>query len=468
MLTAILMGLSIALLFGLTVFIHELGHFWVARWCGLKIEAFSIGFGPALWKKTIRGVKYKIGLLPFGGYVALPQMDPTFGLETPKKDDDTPPLLHISPFKKILVGSAGVIMNMIFAVFIAYIVYWTGMPSVPDQHNTVVGYVDPTNPIYDQGLRIGDEITEINGVSVSNWQEILTECVLHDEITLHIKSKGSTKEIVMATEQLSVGKIDARPAISGENFCKVLSVQPGSSAEKAGIKSGDLIVSLNNQIVHSQSHLISLVDKHRNQEVSIQVKRNQDIIPLKVTPAYYEKDDQVRIGIMFNNYWKDNTLMIHPKPSQQIQGHAKLIFRVLKALVTPKTAKKAGQNIGGPFAIIYMLWLMISSSFMVAIWFTGLINVNLAIINLLPIPILDGGHIMFSFSEMITGKRIHPKVMLIVSNIFFVLIVSLFLFLSFRDFKKLIIPSIKMKNAASAAQESGTNAPSGQPSGETE
>lgn len=459
MATVLLVIIGIVVLFGLTIFVHELGHFLVARWCGLKVEAFSIGFGPALWQKEINGVKYKVGAIPAGGYVALPQMDPMFGTEGAASERHDPSLPAISPPRKILVAVAGVVMNMLFALLIAWVVYWVGMPSIPEQHNTVVGYVDESSQVYEAGLRIGDEILTVNGDTVSNWQEIIPICVLYDDLVLEFRSGEAQKTLETTKDDLGLGDLNGRRSISGENFCMVLSVVKDSSAEQAGIQGGDRIVGLDGAKVHSQTHLIALVDKYRDQDVPVTILRDGKEITTTVTPRYYPDDDQVRLGIAFNNYWKDNTFLIHPKPMDQIRSHARLIFQILRALVNPKTARNAGENIGGPPAILYMLYMMISSSLITALWFTGLINVNLAIINLLPIPILDGGHIVFSVWEWITKRPVHPKFMLVVSNLFFVLLIGLFLFLSYRDITKLIIPHVRQSRAAETESVAPTNAP---------
>ncbi len=467
MLSALFIIVMILVLFGLTIFVHELGHFMVARWLGLKVEAFAIGFGPAIWQKEVNGVKYKIGLIPAGGYVSLPQMDPTLGAGGKEDAEKAASLGPVEPWKKILVAVAGVIMNMILAVIIALVVYWKGIPSVPDQFTTTVGFVEGGNPVHDAGLRIGDEIVSVNGTPVANWQDIMTEVVLHDAVELEVRSqaKGAMFTIATSNDDLRLGRVfeDVVPAVGGENFCMVGMVEPGSTAEKAGIRPGDLIVEFRGEKVHSQTHLINLVGASENQTLPVVVDREGERFSLMVTPTMDTERNQVRLGIRFNNFWASNTFISHPKPMDQIRSHGRIIFRVLKALVTPETARNAASNIGGPVAIMHMYWMVLSSSLMYAIWLTGLINVNLAIINLLPLPILDGGHIVFASWEGITRRRVNPRFVTVLSNIFFVLLLTVFVLLTFQDTRNIfrhvrMNSAVQKEQAEEAGQASGPEA----------
>ncbi|MDZ4198989.1 MAG: site-2 protease family protein, partial [Kiritimatiellia bacterium] len=166
---------GIVLLFSLTIFVHELGHFLVARLCGLTVEAFSIGFGPALWQRKRGGTLYKIGALPFGGYVALPQLDPTGGAAA---EPGKPVLPPAPPGRRIAVSAAGAIFNLLFAFLLAWIVFLVGKPSAPHERRCVVGYVEEASEAWETGLRIGDEILRADGKPVSNWQDLLTQLTL--------------------------------------------------------------------------------------------------------------------------------------------------------------------------------------------------------------------------------------------------------------------------------------------------
>ena len=438
----------LVLFFGLSIFVHELGHFLVARWCGLVIEVFSIGFGHAIWKKKHKGVVYKVGWIPLGGYVALPQLDPSSmsgvqgdSTKLLEKEGETPvdtsKLPPITPWKKILVSVAGVVCNVIFAYILAWMVYIFGMPAGPEERSGAVGYVHPESEAYAQGLRLGDEILSVNNVKVQKWTDIRMEVALHPEVTIHaIAEDGQHKSIQVKTSKGILGE-QTLGGVDGPNLCMVLETQPGMSAEAAGIQKGDVIVGFAGEKVFSRAHLIQLVNDSEGNTVVADVSRVVDgehvIVPLEVTPLMDPESKMVRIGIMFNLAAVEMDTVVRPKPMEQLKSHATLIFRVLGALVTPKQAKSAASGIAGPVGIVASYWMIVKTSFMLAVWFTGLLNVNLAILNLLPLPILDGGHIVFAFVEMVRRKPLNPRFVNALSNVFVVLLIGLFVVLSIRD-----------------------------------
>jgi len=216
-------------------------------------------------------------------------------------------------------------------------------------------------------------------------------------------------------------------------------VTPGMSAENAGVQAGDVISGFSNVEVLSRAHLITLVGQNSGKTVPMTVERTVDGEPLtlalSVTPEFDAVVNKPRIGVEFRRETSsiESNGRIHPPPMKQIEHHASAIFRFLRDLLTPKKAARAANMVGGPVAIITYYVGMIKASMMLAIWFTGFLNVNLAIINLLPIPVLDGGHIIFSLWELIMRKPIKARVVNALVNVFAVLIIGLFAFLSLRD-----------------------------------
>ncbi len=445
----------ILLLFGATIFVHELGHFLVARRCGMVIEVFSIGFGPAIWKKKYNGVIYKIGIIPFGGYVALPQMDPS-GPGDKTAEEKKQDLPRIAPWKKILVALAGVTGNMIFAFFLAYLVFWIGKPSAPHERNCILGFVSTNSAAYAQGLRIGDEIVAVDSEAIRNWDDLTLACAIRQSVRLSVKFDGGEKSINVPTEKNWMG-VWAVDGIGWMNSCSVASVVAGSSADKAGIESGDTILSLDGQKLYSREHMISLVTAARDRTMEAVVRRGDGEIKVNVTPGYDEKTKRALIGVVFNTMDFDYDMVVHPRPGSQIRDSATMIFRLLRALVTPREAKAASQAIGGPVAILVMYWWTVQNSFMLALWFTMMLNVNLAIINLLPIPVVDGGHIMFSLWELITRRPISARIVNLVMNAFAGLLIGVFLMLTYRDFARMIFPMFSRGPAP--AVEQSTNMP---------
>ncbi len=427
-------------LFGLTIFAHELGHYLAARACGFVIEVFAIGFGPAVWKRRVGGVLYKVGLLPFGGYVALPQMEPrteergTGGGPAPEH----PP---VSPWSKIVVAAAGAAGNLLLALLLAYVVFVVGKPSAPHERRCVVGYVGETSEAAAAGLQPGDGILAANGTPVGNWQDLLTILSLNSDETARLLVRGPAgeREVELPLGPRTLG---ARlPAgLMMEDLCRVGGLIPGGSAKAAGLRAGDLIVRLADREVFSRAHLVALVSDHADEDIPVVVQRGGERLTLSVRPQFDAAEQRPLIGILFSQVAVDYDTIVHPRPLAQLREHATAIFRFLRALVTPRESKAAAGAVGGPVSILYTYWQMVRGSFKLALWFTVFLNVNLGILNLLPIPVLDGGHILFSLWEGITRRPASASFVGWVYRIFATLLIGLFLLLTFRDARRWIVP----------------------------
>ena len=450
----------IGLLFGGSIFVHELGHFLVAKWCGLKIKTFSIGFGKAIVSKTVNGVEYKIGWLPLGGYVALPQMDPSIAVDQPNADGEAYPA--VAPWKKILVAVAGAFFNILFALILAIAVWQMGKPAQPAELSSKVGFVDQKSEAYKQGLREGDVIRAVRGKgsttweTVENWRDVSMLSSLHTDLELEVeKSGGEKKTVTLPTKEAKVG-VRYIKGLSGIDTCRIGNLTPGFSAEKAGLKRGDKILSFDGKKIFSQQHLISLVQARAGKTSKIVVEREGKEMTFKVTPEQAEikgADGKITkralIGIVFQRIDPKSSAKIHPEPQKQMKYFSSTIYRVLKALFTPKESKQAAAGLSGPVGIFVMFWLF-AESLSLAFWFTALLNVNLAMINLLPLPILDGGHVVMAIIEWITKKPPNPRFITALANIFLIFFMTAFLWLSFRDVGRFILPKFNQPEAVSA------------------
>ncbi|MCX7009820.1 MAG: RIP metalloprotease RseP, partial [Kiritimatiellaeota bacterium] len=425
--------IAVILLLGATIFVHEFGHYLVARWCGMVIDTFSIGFGPALWKRKVGDITYKVGCIPFGGYVALPQMDPTHSAKDEAQQQERV-LPYISPWKRILVAIAGGGGNILFAFLLAWIIYIVGKPSSPEERNCVIGYIDTNCAAYAAGLRLGDEIIAINNEPVKNWYELFLNAVLTQQAHLRVTNAVGVKEFEVPVVKGDVG-VSHIEGLGIQNYCDVTAVDAGSVADKAGMRADDRIIELDGVTLLSREHLSSLVQANLGKELACVVLRKGQRVSLRVTPAYDAKYKRPRIGIVFptSMFDLDYDRVTHPKPLAQLRDHATYVLRVLKALTTPKEMGGAAQGLGGPVEVIRMFWWAVKRGFVIALWFTGFFNVNLAIINLLPIPILDGGHIIFALWELITRRPVHRKVANALMNFFVALILLAFVLLTYRD-----------------------------------
>ena len=469
---AFLYILAMLLLFSASIFVHELGHFLAARVFGMVADVFSIGLGPALWKRKVGDTVYKIGWIPFGGYVALPQMDPNSFLEAersegggqssgdagsePRAPTPEPRLLPpVSPWKKIVVSVAGAAGNLAFAFVLAAVVWIVGKPSSLQERNAVVGYVATNSPALALGLAVGAEIVAVDGQPVATWQQILekTALVPGRAIALRFRAAGAAgeREISIVPEKTGLG-IWMLPGIEGMDPCHVASVYPNSGAEAAGLLPGDQLLRFDGQDIYSRAHLSQLVEAAAGRAAPIEFRRDGEIRTAAVESTYDEGLQRHLIGIQFNTLGDlDFASLAHPTPWTQVKGHAAAIFDFLRALATPATSGAAAGAVGGPVLILLMLWLMLKSSFILAVWFTGFLNVNLAIFNLLPLPILDGGHVVMNLWEGLARRPAPPRLVNALANLFAVLFIALFLALTFRDSVRHLVPPVRRWIAGEAA-----------------
>jgi len=433
MLEIIYIVFMMVFLFGITIFVHEWGHFIVAKKSGLVVEAFSIGMGPALWKKEIDGIVYKIGAFPIGGYVSLPQLDPE-GMEKMQGDNsdgDRTPMPDISPWKKIAVAVAGPFCNIVFAFLIAIIVSMAGNL----ENMALVGSVDTNSVAYAKGLRPADQIVAINGNPVTSWYDARVETLLsggtNQPISITVLSGTKSHEIQILpndpaqSDTLIDGASEAIPCILGH-------VAPGTPAEAAGIQPDDVVKVFAGTNVIDWNHFTQLVQEHPDETVPMTVLRGDELVDLTVTPEYDKGMDRALIGVNLGGTgampWS-----LSGSPIEQIKSDASSIFRLLKALTTKGEAKQAAGGLGGPVAIFTMIWFALKMGIINALGLIRFININLAVLNLLPLPVLDGGHICFALWEGITRRKVHPKIVATLVNVFAILLISAMLFLSWRD-----------------------------------
>jgi regulator of sigma E protease len=270
------------------------------------------------------------------------------------------------------------------------------------------------------------------GKAIKSWDDMIVAFALNDysEGRFQVRSAdGIEREVVVTTEALMGGRFVI--GMAPVSYCLIIKVEKGSPADRAGLQSGDQILEIDGARAYSRSHLADLVNAAGGREVPITFLHKGEVHSATIMPAYDEVLRRSRIGILFNT-------LDTKKPLEQIKSHATMIFAILKALVTPKTSAHAAKNVGGPVAIFEVFWWSVRASFMLALWFTVMVNVNLAVMNLIPIPVLDGGHIVFSLWEWITRRPPSPKFVTVVWNIFAVLLLSLILLLTFRDVKRLL------------------------------
>lgn len=453
--------------FGGSIFVHELGHFLAARRRGVHVERFSIGIGPKMWGWRGRdGVEYCISWLPLGGYVLLPQLADLGPVEGKSTTDVSklPPIDYVS---KVIILVAGAAFNLLFATVLACIVWVVGQPTFSMLATTKIGNVTPIltladnttlpNPAAEAGLQAGDIVRSIDGHQVENFEDILNGVMLGKNrapdgrplslFTIERAGQPLTVTLyprLLGDDKIRVAGVDPAEDLSAE------AVLPGSPADQAGVKPGDRILSLDGTVVYHRGAVSEHLAKHPDRPTQFLFERAGEKLTLAIQPRL-ETDDKgrqvARIGLRYH----DPVIVVHPKPWTQLAEDATMMFRTLGALISP-SSDIGPSKLSGPIGIARAMREQAQWDFRRVLWFTILVNVNLAIFNLLPIPVLDGGQLMFATISRLRRRELPANVIIATQSAFFVLIFSLIIYVSFFDVRRWA-RDVQSDRAAEAAQQ---------------
>jgi regulator of sigma E protease len=433
-LTAIYVVAAVLVSFGAAIAIHEFGHFWVARKLGMKVEEFAIGIGPKMYSRKRDGIEYSLRWIPAGGFVKLPQMVTSEALEG-RSTGEVPPA---PPLHKILVAIAGPFMNVVFAFAIATAIYFIGLP-IP-VNPAIVGYVEPNSAEAKLGIQEGDRIVAVNGKPVKTWQDVMLNTIVARTsvmpVVIEHNGQEQTYSLKAATDNglgLKLLNLDPR------DHPQVLDVSSGSPAEKAGLKTGDRIISFAGVPIASRDQLIDLIRKCGGQTDPMRVERGGEKLALNITPNIDPGTKTGRIGVALG---VDSTqvYMIQrpgPTPWEQVSDVLDKTFATIGALVHTRQTGVGAKDLSGPVGILSILAGQFKTDYRLALSFLVLLNINLAIINLLPIPVLDGGHILMAIIEKIWRRPLSLKLVESITTAFAMLLIGFMLYVTiFGDIKR--------------------------------
>jgi regulator of sigma E protease len=451
----IVICLEVIVLFNLLIIVHELGHFLAARWRGLVVERFGIWFGKPLWKKKINGVVYCLGCIPAGGYVALPQMATMETIEG-KSEEKQPEYPPISALDKILVALAGPLFSFGLALVFACVVWFVGRPVSESETTTVIGYVVKGSPAEEAGLKPGDKILSVDSLPVNRfggigdsvtWRIVRSEgetipiTVERDGQIIQVRAKP-VKEKTAAWERASLRQIKIAP----KQTPMIARITPHSPADRAGLKPNDIILEIDGQKIFHPETVPDVVKAHAGQKMAFKIQRKADVFTvvlkpempegLATNPTVSEAEKFPRIGVEWDLL---GTLdLVHPNPLEQIQASVTSMISTLSGVISRKSDIKL-QHLSGPLGIMRIYYLLFQSEqgWRLGIWFSVVLNVNLALLNLLPIPVLDGGHITLALVEGIRRRPVNVRVVNIVQTVCALVIITFMLYVTFFDIQDL-------------------------------
>ena len=445
-LTGVAYVLLAVFLLGFCIFVHELGHFLAARRRGLRVERFSIGFGPPIVRWHRNGVDYRISWIPFGGYVALPQLADMGRIEGSEEEEagKAERLPPISYADKMIVAVMGAVFNFLFALVLSCVLWAVGQEVIVSTEVDVVEEEVVTSegsvvagPAHAAGIRPGDEVVAVDGTEVGNWMQLHNAILTstgrdekgHPEVTMTVRRDASTKEFEV-TPVLTTRESIRDVGIGPDSDLVVTGLVDGMPAEEAGLRPGDVLHELEGEPIHTSAFLRVILSKHEEGPLELTVLREGEPVTLTMEPVYVPEAETKRFGFVYG--YQPKTEIVHRNPIEQVTQMADTIKRTLVALFHQGSDVKV-RNLNGPVGIVHVLSTVSHYGFSQLVWLLAFINVNLAILNLLPIPVLDGGHMLFATISKIAGRPLPRRFMEITQGAFVALFLTFMLYVTFFD-----------------------------------
>ena len=449
---ALFMIVAAILLLGPLIAIHEFGHYWVARKLGVKVLVYSIGFGPTLlkWQSKKSGIQYQLSALPLGGYVKM--LDEREGNVAEK---DLPYAFNRqSPWKRIAIVAAGPLINLIFAVLLFWILF---LPA-QEQLNTRIGKIMPNTPAALVDLQVGDKILAVDGQTTPTWEKLNYTLVNRvgetGQVSIIVDRAGTEKQFSLPIKDFLkdqsqspldvLGFLPYRPVIPAT----VKELSADGAASRQGMKVGDRIVAIDNVVMKDWFDVVDVVQNSPEKLLNIDVMRQGQLLHLQVMPQG-QRDNMGNIAGVLGVKSDAGKITIPAEYKQTIQ------YSPIEALgvAVDKTTQLSGMifnsiikmvrgligldNLSGPITIAKVAGQSAEMGWQTFISFMALMSVSLGILNLLPIPMLDGGHLVYYFIEAIRGKPVSEQIQMFGLKVGMVLLGSMMLLALFNDFMRL-------------------------------
>ncbi len=434
---------------GILVAFHELGHFLAARWVGVKVLKFSLGFGPKLYGRQVGETEYLLSAIPLGGYVKLFGEDETEAITT---EDRRRSFAHQGLWGKVLIVAAGPGFNFILAyvIFAAWLSTGYALP-VPTFKDIapVIEAVAMDSPAAKAGLMVGDQVKKINGRDISTRVELLDATAKGNgaPMTLEVLRDGRTETLTL-TPIPSPG-----PAPKGEGAAYYLGIEeippivnevvPGKPAAAAGFREGDRVLTIEGTQIHTWTQMTGLVKESPGKTLHVEVLRENKRVSLTVTPSAETatvNGQSVQIG-KIGIAGPDRSLMKSSNPLMALYNGLEATWKWTDLTITGLYKMVVGdissKNIGGPLTIAKISGEAAAQGPSNVVFLIALLSINLGVLNLLPIPILDGGHLLFFLIEGILRKPLGERQRELAQQVGLVLLVGVMVFAFWNDLERI-------------------------------
>ena len=435
---------------GLLVAVHEFGHFWVARRCGVKVERFSIGFGKAIWRRLGKdGTEYVLALIPLGGYVKM--LDGR--VDELKPGEEAQAFNHKSVWARMAIVAAGPMANFVFALFAFWLMFMIGVPSV----KPVVGEVRPASIVAEAGILPGMEIVGVGGEETGDWESVTYALISHlgdDSVQLKLKAANTSyavdKTLHLAgwkfdpDKESPIGSLGIVP-LGGKVLPVVEAVVPSSASEKAGLQIGDRIKGVDGEAITEWAQFVERVQQSPAQPLQVTVERGGSEMTLTLTPDGKKVKGQlvgfVGLSPQLVPLPDEYRTLLQYGPLQALWHGVQKTWSLI-TLTFDMIGKLIGgivslDNLSGPISIAKGAGSSADYGLVYFLGFLALISVNLGIINLFPLPVLDGGHLVYFLIEAITGKPVSEKIQEVGFRIGAAILMLLMGIALFNDFARL-------------------------------
>jgi len=413
---------SFVVTLGILVAFHEFGHFWVARRCGVKVITFSVGFGRAIWKRTGKdGTVYQLGVIPLGGYVRM--LDERIDDVTEEERDVS--FNAQSVYKRFAIVAAGPVANFVLAVAVLWLMFGIGVPTV----KPVIGDIKENSIAAEAELERGSEILSVDDVEAYDWQQVqlgLMSAIGDDETIITLRTPAGSE--VQHTLDLTGWRFDPETestfgslgieVYQPEVYTELSQVEADSPADVSGLKAGDTIISIDGEKVGSWEKIREIIAQSAGQNLLFTVERNG--VEQEVSVQIGERESQNGVigylGVVpVTEPLPDNYVFNHQygffgglmKGAEKTWELMVVSVKMIGKLLTGDVSVK---NLAGPLSIAEGAGVSASNGFVYFLSFLALLSVNLGIINLLPLPVLDGGHLVFYSIEWVRGKPVSERV----------------------------------------------------------